>query len=55
MTLTTEDLEPLIGKKILGVGYERSVEGFFLLIVVKGKEYYLHSEEPFELDVREIH
>lgn len=53
--MDTEDLEPLIGKKLLGIGYERSVEGFVLLLIVKGKEFYLTSDTPIALDVREIH
>ena len=50
-----DDLEMLLGKKILGVGYEETVEGCFLMIVVRGKEFYFKSEEPIELDLREIH
>lgn len=53
--MDTEDLEPLIGKKVLGVGYERTVEGYVLVLVVRGKEYYLTSQTPMELDIREIH
>ena len=53
--MDTEDLEPLISKKVLGVGYQRTMEGYVLVLIVKGKEYYITSEEPMELDIREIH
>ena len=53
--MDTKDLEPLIGKKVLGVGYDRTWEGYTLVIVFKGMEYYIFSEEPMDLEVREIH
>lgn len=53
--MDTEDLEFLLKQKILGVGYERTVVGYTLCLVIKGKEVFITSEEPMELDVREIH
>lgn len=50
----TDDLEKMIGKKITGAGYEETVEGCFLMLIVKGKEFYFRSDEPIELDLREI-
>lgn len=49
-----EDLEKMIGKKVTGVGYEETIEGCFLMLIVKDKEFYFRSDEPIELDLREI-
>lgn len=53
--MDTEDLEFLLRAKILGVGYERTVEGYTLMLVIKGKEIFITSEEPMDIDIREIH
>lgn len=49
-----EELEKLLSKKVLGVGYEETIEGCFLMIIIKNKEFYFRSETPIELDLREI-
>lgn len=58
--MTAEDFEELLGKKctirfVRGVGYDRTSEGFTFVIVDKTKEYYVTSQTPFEVEVREIH
>ena len=53
--MTAEDLEGLLSKKILGVGYEETFHGCYLVVIIKNKEYYLRSETPIELELRDIH
>lgn len=53
--MTTEDLEGLLGKKILGVGYDRTHEGYTLVLVIKNREYYFFSDTPLDFEERDIH
>ena len=53
--MTAEDLEGLLNKKVLGVGYEETFQGFYLVLIIKNREYYLRSDTPIELELRDIH
>jgi hypothetical protein len=53
--MTAEDLEGLLNKKVIGVGYEETFHGCYLVIIIKNHEYYLRSDTPIELDLRDIH
>lgn len=50
----TNDYERLLNKKIIGVGYDSTQDGYALVIIVKGKEFYLFSETPIELEIRDV-
>ena len=53
--MTTEDLEGLLNKKVLGVGYDRTHEGYTLVLIFKNKEYYFFSDTPMDFEERDIH
>lgn len=49
-----DDHERLLNKKITGVGYSEVSDGYALVIIVKGKEFYFFSETPIELEIRDV-
>lgn len=58
--MTAEDFEELFGKNITirmvrGVGYDRTYDGWTLVIASKRREFYVTSQSPLELELREIH
>lgn len=50
----TNEYERLLNKKIIGIGYDSTQDGYAVVIVVKGKEFYFYSETPIELEIRDV-
>ena len=55
MAMTTEDLEGLLNKKIIGIGYDRTPAGYTLVLIFKNKELYFFSDTPMDFEERDIH
>lgn len=49
-----DDLERLLNKKVTGVGYDSTQDGYVLLIIAKNKEFYFVSDAPIELEIRDV-
>lgn len=50
----SNDLERLLNKKVTGIGYDSTQDGYVLLIIAKNKEFYFLSEAPIELEIRDV-
>ena len=46
--------ERLLNKKVIGIGYEQTHDGYVLAIIVRGKEFYFYSDTPIELEIRDV-
>lgn len=49
--MNLEELESILGKKITQVGYEEFGDSSVLILMVRGKEFYIRSDSPMELDI----
>lgn len=52
--MDNHDLESILGKKVVAAGYDEGEDGYYLMLIMKSKEYYFFSQTEIELEVRDI-